>query len=113
VFGADHNLKAAVWASGKGNGTPADFDAVLSTQRLIHASLPVRDAVDYVHSSIYCTIKAMKFSSFPQVCGGPIEIAVITTDRKFRWVRHKAWDAAIIDGEIDARTTAIHAARTT
>ena len=108
VFGADHNLKAAVLNSGKWTGTPADLDAVVAGQQLVHASLPMRDAVDYVHSSIYCTIKAMKFSNFPQVCGGPIEIAVITTDRKFRWVRHKTWDAAIIDGEIDGRTTAFH-----
>ena len=104
VFGADHNLKSAILASGKWTGTPAEYDAILANQRLVHASLPIRDAVDYVHSSIYCTIKAMKFSSFPQVCGGPIEIAVITSDRKFRWVRHKAWDAAITDGEADARS---------
>jgi hypothetical protein len=32
------------------------------------------------------------------VCGGPIEIAVISSDRKFRWVRHKEWDAAIAEG---------------
>jgi len=59
----------------------------------------MRDAIDYVHSAIYCTIKAMKFSTGAQVCGGPIEIAVITSDRKFRWVRHKPWDAAIEDGD--------------
>lgn len=58
----------------------------------------MRDAVDYVHSCIYCTIKAMKFSNLSQVCGGPIEVAVITADRRFRWVRHKSWDAAIADG---------------
>jgi hypothetical protein len=32
-------------------------------------------------------------------CGGPIEIAVITTDRRFRWVRHKDWDVAIAEGD--------------
>lgn len=63
------------------------------------AKLPMRDAIDYVHSAIYCTIKAMKFSMGPQVCGGPIEIGVITSDRRFRWVRHKPWDAAIEDGD--------------
>jgi hypothetical protein len=99
IFGADENLKAALLKSGKWNGSSADLDAVISTQRLAHGSLPIRDAIDYVHSCIYCTIKAMKFSTLSQVCGGPIEIAVITSDRPFRWVRHKGWDAAIIDGE--------------
>ena len=59
----------------------------------------MRDAIDYVHSAIYCTIKAVKFSTMAQVCGGPIEIAVITSDRLFRWVRHKPWHAAIVDGD--------------
>ncbi|WP_105509369.1 hypothetical protein [Paraburkholderia sp. BL21I4N1] len=99
IFGADGNLKSALLSSGKWNGTPQELDQIVQTQSLSHASLPIRDAVDYVYSCIHCTIKAMKFSSFSQVCGGPIEIAVITTDRKFRWVRHKPWDAAIIDGD--------------
>jgi hypothetical protein len=30
-----------------------------------------------------------------KTCGGPIEVAVITSDREFRWVRHKGWDVAI------------------
>ncbi len=44
------------------------------------------------------TIKTMKFSHMAPVCGGPVEIAVVTTDRKFRWVRHKKFDAAIGEG---------------
>ena len=35
------------------------------------------------------TIKTMKFSHMAPVCGGPVEIAVVTTDRKFRWVRQR------------------------
>lgn len=103
VFGHDQNLVQTILKSGKWSGTPQELTDALATQRLVHASLPIRDAVDYVHSCVYSTIKAMKFSSMAQVCGGPIEIAVITTDRKFRWVRHKPWDAAIIDGESDVR----------
>ena len=37
----------------------------------------------------------MKFSHYLPVCGGPIEIAVISTDRNFRWVRHKRFDDAL------------------
>jgi hypothetical protein len=40
----------------------------------------------------------MKFSHMAPVCGGPVEVAVITTDRRFRWVRHKRFDAAIEEG---------------
>jgi len=58
----------------------------------------MRDAIDFVHSCISSTIKTLKFSHLSQTCGGPIEIAVITTDRDFRWVRHKEWDAAIKEG---------------
>ena len=57
--------------------------------------LPLREAIDWVYSSIYTTIKAMKFANLPPVCGGPIEIAAITSDRPFRWVRHKQLDTAI------------------
>jgi len=40
----------------------------------------------------------MEFSHTAPVCGGPVEIAVITTDRSFRWVHHKRFDAAIRQG---------------
>jgi hypothetical protein len=96
--GADSNLVRDIMSSGKWDGTEADLLSVIADQRLRHGTLPIRDAIDYVHTCIQCTIKAMKFSNLSQICGGPIEIAVITTDRKFRWVRHKPWDAAITDG---------------
>ena len=70
IHGADHNLRTAILSSGHWSGTPADLDAVIQQQTLMHGPLPIRDAVDYVHACIYTTIKAMKFSSMPQVCGG-------------------------------------------
>lgn len=101
VHGADDNLRHAIMTSGKWTGTLQELNDLIALQSFRHASLPIRDAIDYVYSCIHCTIKAMKFSSLPQVCGGPIEVAVITTDRKFRWVRHKQFSAAINDGESD------------
>jgi hypothetical protein len=98
--GADENLRVAILSSGKWVGSPQDLNDILFQQALSHAALPMRDAVDFVYSCIHATIKAMKFSSLPQLCGGPIEVAVITTDRKFRWVKHKPWDAAITDGAL-------------
>jgi hypothetical protein len=98
IFGCDDDFKADILKSGKWSGTDKDLDALLLKYKLSASFLPIRDVVDYVHSCIASTIKALKFSNLPQICGGPIEIAVITTDRPFRWVRHKSWDAAINEG---------------
>lgn len=99
IKGWDANLRNDLLSSGLWAGTEADLDAILGMQTLAHQVMPIRDAIDYVYTCIHSTIKAMKFSSLPQVCGGPIEIAVVTSDRNFRWVTHKSWDAAITDGE--------------
>ncbi|MEK7751281.1 MAG: hypothetical protein AAB403_03050 [Planctomycetota bacterium] len=95
IYGCDSDFIHRLRNSGKWNGTPTDLQNVIEPGRLIQPVMPIRDAVDFVHTCIYSTIKALKFSSFSQICGGPIELAVITTDRKFRWVRHKEWDAAV------------------
>lgn len=100
IYGVDDDTVDTIMQSGHWTGTVDELvRALLAQPRIPRAHLPIRDAIDYVHSAIYCTIKAMKFSNLPQVCGGPIELAVITADRKFRWVRHKPWDAAICDGD--------------
>lgn len=99
IVGTDPNLRAAILTSGLWSGTEADLDTLFQQQVLSHATLPIREAIDFVHTCIYSTIKALKFSSLQQICGGPIEIAVITTDRPFRWVRHKSLDAAIYESE--------------
>ena len=85
--------------SGHWNGTAQDLDAVTSQHALAHPIVPIRDAIDFVHACIHSTIRAMKFSRHSQICGGPIELAVVTADRNFRWVRHKPWDAAITEGD--------------
>jgi len=98
VKGIDPEVTQAIVASGKWTGSVADLEGLLSPHQLYLPGLPMRDAIDFVHSCISSTIKTLKFSHLSQTCGGPIEIAVITTDRDFRWVRHKEWDAAIKEG---------------
>lgn len=101
LYGVDDDIIESIVSSGNWSASPQDLVQLLEKHRLQpRAVLPLRDAIDYVHSFVYCTIKAIKFSTQHQVCGGPIEVAVISSDRKFRWVRHKHWDAAIRDGEI-------------
>lgn len=98
--GYDPQLIDSIMASGRWNGTAADLLATLEPNRLCSNLLPLRDAVDIVHACILGTIKALKFSNLAQICGGPIEIAVISADRTFRWVRHKSWDSAIEEGRL-------------
>jgi len=99
IKGYDPELRQAILNSGKWSGSHNELDAILGQFELQHQMLPIREAVDFVHVCIYSTIKAMKFSVMSQTCGGPIELATITTDRKFRWVRHKEWDSAILEGD--------------
>lgn len=100
VRGVDPEIRNAVLTSGKWMGNEADLDAILINHELYMPSLPVRDAVDFVHSCISSTIKTLKFSHLSPTCGGPIELAVITSDREFRWVRHKEWDVALREGAV-------------
>ena len=95
TVGADRTFINSILQSGKWAGTADELLALLRKVALQRGNAPLRDAIDYVYVVIYTTIKAMKFSQLPQVCGGPIEVAVISTDRPFRWVRHKDLDDAI------------------
>ena len=96
--GCDDPFLQSILTSGKWIGTPAELMSLVQQQTLTHPILPIRDAIDFTHACIMSTIKAFKFSGLSPICGGPIEIAVITTDRKFRWVKHKQWDTAIAEG---------------
>ena len=93
----DPDLFDRILRSGKWTGTPEELFGLVEQGRLgLPRHLPLREAIDWVHASIYTTIKAMKFSHLAHVCGGPIEVAVITSDRRFRWVCHKRLDEAIV-----------------
>jgi len=73
--------------------------AVIPLAAIGFADLPIREAIDFVHTYLHITIKAFKFRFGPPICGGPIEIAFVSTDRKFRWVLHKEFDRAIYEQE--------------
>jgi hypothetical protein len=79
-------------------GTVSDLDAIIIPHVLdANIQLPLRVAIDWIFSSIFITIKAMKFYKDPPFCGGSIEVAAITADRRFRWIRHKRLDQALVD----------------
>ena len=98
TYGFDERIFADIRNSGKWSGSDSELVAILARHQLdLQIELPIREAIDYVHASIYTTIKALKFSHLSPHCGGPIEIAAITADRPFRWVKHKSFDSAITE----------------
>ncbi len=99
IYGIDFGILEAITQSGKWTGTPDELIALVLPFRLAQpVDLPIREAIDWVDTSIYTTSQALKFSHLAPICGGPVEVAVITTDRSFRWVRHKKLDAALSQG---------------
>jgi hypothetical protein len=60
-----------------------------------YADLPLREAIDYIHTYLYTTVKGFKFRFGVPLCGGPIEIGYVSTDRHFRWACHKQFNSAI------------------
>ena len=95
INGYDDRTIDAIINSGKWGGSKNELEEILGQFRLAHPQLPIHDAIDFVHTGIMSAIKTMKFSNFSETCGGPIEIAVITPDRCFQWVRHKELDTGI------------------
>lgn len=51
--------------------------------------MPLQDAVDYAMYLVTVTVGRYRFVIGPEVCGGPIDVAAITRDRGFKWVRRK------------------------
>ncbi len=98
LHGLDQDVFESILKSPHWKGTKNDLDQLLVPHRYTFGpELPLRDAIDWIYSAIFLTIKSIKFSKFPPVCGGPIEVAVITADRPFRWVSHKGLGQAIGD----------------
>lgn len=101
TFGIDQNLYSRILDSSKWTGTNDDLFDLVWQGSLGHPSdLPLREAIDWIYASIYTTIKGMKFSHLAPVCGGPIEVAAITSDRPFRWVHHKRLGQAVVSDQI-------------
>jgi len=96
LYGIDPDLLDAILASPHWKGGPDDLIKLVQPFLLGQPPmLPLRDAIDWIYSCIQSTIKGVKFSPWAPMCGGPVEIAVVTSDRPFRWVRHKTLDAAV------------------
>lgn len=96
TYGIDLQLLTQIIQSPNWKGSPEDLFSLVRPHYLtVPKLLPVREAIDYVHAVIYTTCKGHKFSQLSPGCGGPVEIAVITSDRRFRWVTHKRLGEAL------------------
>jgi len=91
-----------------GGNLPAQFDkhyaeAFEEVARPLMAAgfqdIPIREAIDFVHTYIHITVKAFKFRYGVPICGGPIEVGFVTTDRRFRWAFHKGFTSAALEHE--------------
>ncbi|MDP2320749.1 MAG: hypothetical protein Q8O42_15585 [Acidobacteriota bacterium] len=79
------------------NGVP-EADAVAYYQQLrdrvmwpiIYEGMPIQDAIDLAVYLVNVTIGHSRFAVGPAVCGGPIDVATITS-AGFRWVKRKDW----------------------
>jgi hypothetical protein len=108
LFGIDPDLLDKIATSPHWTGGDAELLKVAQEFALgPPPMLPLREAIDWIYSCIQSTIKGMKFSRLPPFCGGPVEIAVVTSDRPFRWVRHKSLDVALYDDKTDTHEEAL------
>jgi hypothetical protein len=96
LYGIDPDLFGAIEASPFWTGGTDELLRLVQPFLLGQPAMPpLRDAIDWIYSCIQGTIKGVKFSPWAPMCGGPVEIAVVTSDRPFRWVKHKSLDAAV------------------
>jgi len=56
---------------------------------LVHASMPIQDAVDFVHYLIEVTCGYVRFCTGQATVAHPIDSAAITKHNGFKWIRRK------------------------
>ncbi|MBW4697865.1 MAG: hypothetical protein KME03_08225 [Aphanocapsa lilacina HA4352-LM1] len=57
--------------------------------RVPYYAFSLQEGVEYVEFLATTQVHFQRFASGPQTCGGPIDIAVITPESGFQWVRRK------------------------
>lgn len=65
-------------------------DDHISQLPLAFDGMPLQDAVDFAHYAVQLTIGAFRFALGPPLCGGDVDIAVITP-AAFHWAKRKQW----------------------
>lgn len=68
------------------------------------AVMPLQDAIEYANYMLNVTTGRYRFVIGPELCGGQIEIAVIT-QKKFAWISRKTWSLGENRGSSNATTS--------
>jgi hypothetical protein len=66
------------------------IDDNISELPLVFDGMPIQDAVDFANYAVQVTIGRYRFCLGPPLCGGDIDIAVITPNA-FQWAQRKRW----------------------
>lgn len=102
ALGLATNAAKDIIATGKWGGSVDELErAMRAGATPISPMMPLRETLDAVNCLLQMTVKLMKYTGLPPTCGGPIELATVTSDRHFRWVRHKRLSAALSAGELN------------
>jgi hypothetical protein len=56
---------------------------------LVHAGMPIGEAIDLADFLVEATIKFVRFAPGHQSVGGPVEIAAMTRHEGFKWIKRK------------------------
>ena len=57
---------------------------------LIFDGMPIQDAIDFANFAVQVTIGCFRFGPGAPLCGGDVDIAIITPDT-FQWAQRKQW----------------------
>lgn len=57
---------------------------------LVFAGMPLQDTIDFANYAVQVVIGQFRFSAGPPLCGGDVDIAVITPNA-FQWAQRKQW----------------------
>ena len=66
------------------------IDDSVSEMPLVFDAMPLQDAIDLADFLTQVVIGTFRFGTGPQLCGGDVDIAVITPTN-FRWSKRKQW----------------------
>jgi len=66
------------------------IDDHVSELPLVFDGMPIQDAIDFANYAVQLTIGRFRFAVGPPLCGGNVDIAVITPFA-FQWAQRKQW----------------------
>lgn len=89
IHGIDSQLFTDILNSGNWTGTKDELvELVMRSAMVPPGPSPIKEGIEVVYFSLLLTIKSLKFCGLGPLCGGPIELALVTGDEPFRWLCH-------------------------